>query len=347
MSAEDKSRKTEKATPHKLRQARRKGQVSKSKEVVAAAGIILIFGVIWGGRDFFFGQMLETFMLIFELSELPGDEAMPRAIERLVDLGLLVCLPIIMLGVVAAVVASVAQFGFLFSVHPVTPDPQRINPISGFKNLVSVKRLVESGKAIVKIGVIGTVAWALIYYSVQDFVLMPYCGVSCILAVTERILRILLLVMIPLFIVIAILDFVFQKQQFLKENRMTKEELKRDFKDTQGNPEVKQQRRRTQREILEENLSQAIERTTVLIVGNDTVIGLRYVKGETSVPEITLKERKMIAGQAIRKAVAADIPVERDPLLCRQLWGDVQPGDAVPKTSFKAIARILVRIGAL
>ena len=328
MSAE----KTEQPTPKKLRDARKKGQVAKSKEVSGTFNLIMVLALLWMMSD----KYLDTFKQLVILPTLSYNDPFPVAF-KIVTTGILqltmeLLIPLVAVSMFGAIVGNLIQFGFLFAPEGIKPDIKKISPVGGFKRIFAMKNLVEFIKSIVKIIFLSIVVYFVIYNSIGDMVDLPYCGSSCILPVTAYLIKKLLIYSIAAFIVIAVLDYLFERFNFMKQNRMSKDEVKREHKESEGSPEIKGKRKEIHQEIL--NQAENTGKSDV-VIKNPThlAIGLRYRQGQTPLPIVTVKGR---AGQArfiIKVAEKEGIPILENVPLAHALFhldvADFIPGDLI------------------
>ena len=328
MSAE----KTEQPTPKKLRDARKKGQVAKSKEVSGTFNLIMVLALLWMMSD----KYLDTFKQLVILPTLSYNDPFPVAF-KIVTTGILqltmeLLIPLVAVSMFGAIVGNLIQFGFLFAPEGIKPDIKKISPVGGFKRIFAMKNLVEFIKSIVKIIFLSIVVYFVIYNSIGDMVDLPYCGSSCILPVTAHLIKKLLIYSIAAFIVIAVLDYLFERFNFMKQNRMSKDEVKREHKESEGSPEIKGKRKEIHQEIL--NQAENTGKSDV-VIKNPThlAIGLRYRQGQTPLPIVTVKGR---AGQArfiIKVAEKEGIPILENVPLAHALFhldvADFIPGDLI------------------
>ncbi|MGB0361374.1 MAG: EscU/YscU/HrcU family type III secretion system export apparatus switch protein, partial [Endozoicomonas sp.] len=220
---------------------------------------------------------------------------------------------------VAAIVGNIIQFGFLFAAESIKPDIKKINPVEGAKKIFALKNLIEFIKSIIKVIFLFFVVYWVLTSSLSDMVNMPYCGSACILPITGVLLKKLLIYALIAFMVIAVLDYMFERWNFMKQNRMTKDEVKREHKESEGSPEIKSKRK----EIHQEILSQA-ENTgkSDVVIKNPThlAIGLQYSQGKTPLPMVTVKGRGGNARFIIKIAEKEGIPVLENVPLAHALF---------------------------
>lgn len=239
MSDKDVQERTEPPTQQRLRKLREKGSVAKSKDLssaVSLAGILTVFCIAW---SWYLDQFKAIVAAPFSYLDQPFQSAV-AAVALAVSLKTFYILgPLIFVAVLLVVIAYLVQIGVLFSIHPVLPKMERLNPSEGLKRLFSVPHLVEAVKAIIKTLVLGGALYYLLQDALQPLVMLPFHGVYGVVQVTVRLSQYLFLVSIIVFITISLVDVVVQKRVFLHENRMSKYDVKRDHKDTEGDPLIK------------------------------------------------------------------------------------------------------------
>lgn len=334
MSAE----KTEQPTPKKLRDARKKGQVAKSKEVSGTLGLIAVLALLWAMSDTFINAIQEMVLLPAQVYNKPFAQAFKIVTEGILEKSMELIIPLVAASMISAIAGNVLQFGILFAPESIKPDIQKISPIGGLKKIFAMKNLVEFFKSIIKIVFLSFVVYYVIYTSIGDMVDMPYCGRSCILPVAGSLLKKLLLYSVVAFIVIAVLDYMFERHNFMKQNRMSKDEVKREYKESEGSPEIKSKRKEIHQEIL--NSAENTSKSDV-VIKNPThlAIGLRYRKDQTPLPMVTVKGRGGHARFIIKIAEKEGIPVLENVPLAHALF-DLNITDYIPGELIEPVAEV-------
>ncbi|ELT99973.1 hypothetical protein CAPTEDRAFT_189985, partial [Capitella teleta] len=246
MSAE----KTEEPTPKKLRDAREKGQVAKSKEVSGTFGLIAVLALLWAMSDDYISGVIEMVILPSTVYNEPFEEAFKIVTHGILEKTMELLIPLVAVSAFSAIIGNIMQFGLLFAPEGIKPDISKISPVGGMKKIFAMKNLVEFFKSVIKILFLTFVVYYVIYSSLGDMVNMPYCGRECILPVTGYLLKKLLLYAVIAFVIIAVLDYMFERYNFMKQNRMAKDEVKREHKESEGSPEIKGKRKEIHQEIL-------------------------------------------------------------------------------------------------
>jgi len=335
--------KTEMPTPKKLNDAREKGQVCSSKDVVSTALLIVLLALcaITGGllvkdtQDFicFIGQTYSA----------PDGLAVNECTKYAV---IIICKYSFLFSLVAAVVgvaAHVAQIGFLFTFEPMKPELNKLNPVEGAKKIFSLKNLFEFGKNVVKLSFLGILIYRIVVNSIGALLPICYGGIQDIMPVLKVILKNLAVNTAFGYIVVAVVDWFFQQKNFTKQMMMTKDEVKREYKEMEGSAEVKQAQNQFRQEILNgPDPAQAAKKSTT-IVTNPThlAVGLYYKQGETPLPKITVKGADAIAKVIKQAAMEANIPIMENVPLARALYKDGITEQYIPESLIEPVVEVL------
>lgn len=346
--SEDKSRKTEKATPKKLRDARKKGQVAKSREVVSTFMLFISGIYFWLAWDWMLSRLVALIGMPADLYVYSFSEALKKALDAaFLDIALWLSLPFAFLLFVAGVVGSVAQFGWLISFDPIVPRGSKVNPAEGLKRIFSMRSLVETAIALLKVVAISLI----LYWVIKDSISVlihdkSVCDVDCLRVIFQKLVFKLMLFVFPLLVILAIMDYIFQRFEFLKDQRMTREELKRDLKETEGDPLLAGYRKQISREYLEEEIGERIKRSRVLVVDLDISVALHYERGVTPLPVIMAIGRDQAAKQMVTISQEQQVPVIADPALARRLADEGTIDQHIPDSTVEATAKIMRRVAA-
>lgn len=330
--------KTEKPTPKKLRDARKKGQVAKSKEVSGTFGIIAVLVTLWFMSDTYINTIQEMVILPSTVYNENFTEAFKIVTTGILEKSIMLILPLVMVSMLSAIIGNVMQFGFLIAGESIKPDLKKISPIGGFKKIFAIKNLVEFLKSIIKIVFLSIVVYFVIKGSLGDMVNMPYCGSSCILPIVGVLLKKLLIYAVAAFVIIAVLDFLFEKQQFTKQQKMSKDEVKREYKEMEGSPEIKGKRKEIHQEILNE--AENTKKSDV-VIKNPThlAIGLHYKQDHTPLPVVTVKGRGGRARFIVKIAEKEGIPVLENVPLAHALF-DTDIASYIPSDLIEPVAEV-------
>ena len=334
--------KTEPPTAKKIREARQKGQVAKSKEIVSTAVILILFAFLFGMSDYYLEHISNIIMLPGIYGYQSFDNALADITEALITETLYMVIPIALLSVCVAIVAHLAQFGLLLSAEPIKPEFKKINPVEGVKRIFAIKSLIEFLKSIVKVILLTLLIWVVIKGNIQDILRMPICGLACIPLILGTLLKQLILIAGVGFIIISIGDYVFERYQHTKELKMSKDEVKREYKEMEGSPEIKSRRKQLHQEMQSSNTRDNVKRSSVLVTNpTHLAIGIYYKKGETPLPVLTFKEKDDDALQLIEYAKEIGIPVIQKVPLARALYADGNIEQYIPSELIQPVAEVL------
>ncbi len=349
MSAD--SDKTEEPTEHKLQEERKKGTVMKSQDVISTSGLIAAVGVMYATASFMYNNIKDFWLTTWTRigNPMPDNDLIHRSFFydtiEIIGVVALTLAPLLIASFLMGIVSNVAQIKLLFTVEPLKPALKKINPISGFKQIFSMKSLMEVIKQILKLGVVGWIVYSAISGELEQFKLAPTWDVmdtvSLVGELTMRIVKNVLLGMV----VIAGLDYVFQKKQFMKQMKMSHKDLKDEYKETEGNPQIKAKIRQKMQQGAQGAMMGEVPNANA-VVTNPThlAIAIKYDKEECPVPTVVAKGERMVA-QAIKlKAEDHDVPVVENVELARALFGACEVGQAIPTELYKAVAEILAYV---
>lgn len=315
--------KTESPTTKKIRDARKKGQVAKSKEVVSTALIVCLTFMLIGMSDYYLKHISSLILLPERALNLPFTQALNNVLDSLLEELVYLCIPILCVAALVVVISHAAQFGFLFSSESITPDINKINPVEGTKKIFSIKNLMEFIKSMLKVSFLSLLVWITIQGNLASLLNMTHCGMSCIIPVTGLMIKQMMIICSIGFIIISVADYTFEHYQHIKQLRMSKDEVKREHKEMEGSPEIKSKRRQFHQELQNNNMRDNVKRSSV-IVANPThiTIGIRYLKGETPLPLVTMKYTEANALLARKMAEEEGIPIVQRIPLARALYKD-------------------------
>ncbi len=258
---------------------------------------------------------------------------------------MLVLLPIFMPLAVVGFVANVMQVGFLISSEAIALKPSKLNPISGMKRFVSLKSMVELGKSIIKVLFIAGIAYLLVKSEIQEFPMLIHREVGQILVFIARVsLKVCFFVCVAL-IVLAIVDYIYQRWQYEQDLKMTKQEVKDEQKQTYGDPKVKARIRGVQMEMARRRMMEAVPEADVVITNPTRLaIALKFDAREMIAPRVLAKGAGHIAGRIREIAREHQIPVVEEKPLAQALYKMVEIGDYIPAELYRAVAEVLAYV---
>lgn len=348
--------KTEVPTAKKLNDARKEGQVAKSKEIITALMLLALFVVI----KFYIGnlgqQMIECFSEFYDLfgKIISNSEYGMRMVDAtgVVSLGLTTVLnmivPFIALAVVIAILGNALQQKWMVTTKPLQPKLSKISPISGLKRMFNVKQLFEVGKSVAMIAVMSYV----IYTTVKDKlgVLYTFYNISLYeaLEIVGDIIVDLGIKISAVFLVIGFVDLIYQRHKFKEDMKMTKQEVKDEFKNTEGDPQVKGQIRRRMQQVSRRRMMEALPQADVVIT-NPThfAVALKYEANKGQAPVVIAKGADYLAFDIKTKAKEYGIEIVENKPLARILYNNVEIGAQIPPELYQAVAEVLAFVYSL
>ena len=346
MPAGDDQEKTEEPTGKKIEDARNKGNVPKSAD--AAGFVTLLVGIvaIVMMLPYFGEKFLNIYYYCMQMmgEEITVKNVMNLTITIIIQMVLAV-LPLAALIMVAGVMGNVMQFGFVFTAEPLTPDLKKIDPISGIGRLFSMKKAVESVKIILKVSAVFGVAFYFFLTFVKELPGTIFFNmVDQLLWLKEKLL-ILAAVMLLLFMAIAIADIFITRFNYFKDIRMSKQEVKDEFKQREGDPQVKGRIRSLQMQAATKRMMQNIPAADVVIT-NPThyAVALRDDKEQEDAPVVLAKGVDFLALQIRKIAIQNDIDILENPPLARELYKLCDVNQQIPAQLFSAVAEVLSQI---
>ena len=343
--AESGGEKSEEPTPHRLREAREKGQIAKSKEITVAVVLLLSYYLFRYMGNFMWGQLTDMGRAIF--STIPESYEFSYSFAgSILLIGLraffFTVAPIFGIAFIAALVAEALQTGFVVSIDPLTPKLERISPFEGFKRLFSLQGLVELIKSLIKIVIVFYIAWIAAKDDLPLVIILmdasPWDGIALGGAIAYKIaMRVGIF-----YIAVAILDYLYRRWEYMKNLRMTRQEVKEEYKRLEGDPLIKQRMRDLQRQIAYQRMMSAVPQADV-VVTNPTMIAvaLKYITGKMKAPVVLAKGERLHAEEIRKIADEAAIQIVENEPLARSIYRTTKVGQEVPPELYQAVAEVL------
>ncbi len=345
MSGNSSGEKTELPTPKKERDARKKGQVAKSQEVVTTVSLLSAVGIIWATWSMTNARLIDLFDQSARLAT--GDfqaNAKNGIILAFWD-ATIVILPVLGVVILAGIAANYFQIGSLFTFETIKPKGEKISPAAGFKRIFSMKQVVELIKSLVKIVVLSFLLYLVVRNAISPYMNSLECGLTCVAQVTVASLKLVLIYSGLAFIAVAVADFAYQKRAHTKSLMMTKDEVKREYKESEGDPHIKGKRKQIAQEMAMGDGGVAARKGSAVVVNPTHFAVVIDYKPETfALPVITAKGRNRYAHYLRKEAETAGVPVFRNVSLARALFADAELYEPVPDEFFDAVAEVLAWI---
>ena len=336
--------KTEKATPKKRQDSRKKGQVAKSQDVNTAVVLFAAFFLM-----FFLGESMKNIVLdLFRISfneyiGMPLTEASVQTIFiQMVLKSAYLVIPVMGAALIGGILSNYIQVGFLFSTETIHFKLSKINPISGFKRIFSWRALVEFLKSILKISIVGFVVYVILSTRFDDILILSQKSIDDALATIANIVVVTGLIVSIVLLFLAVLDYFYQKYDFEKNIRMSKQDLKDEYKNIEGDPLIKSRIKQRQREMAMQRMMQEVPNADVIIT-NPThyAIAIKYDESKTDAPFVVAKGVDFIAQKIKLIAKENDVIMVENRPLARALYDQTEIGQVIPEDFFKAVAEIL------
>ena len=341
------------ATPHKRNESREKGQVAKSNELTTTLALIAVLG-------FFFVAGYDTWhhltnIMYGAFSAIGGQLNAGKTI--LIFLGLTgvafkIIVPVLIVAVIVGILGNIFQIGLIFSSQPLMPQLSRINPISGFQRILSMRGLFEAVKSIFKIGLIGYIVYVTIMSGLADVFSLVDADKSNIAALFVSIVgrigfQVFLRAALAL-LFLSIFDLLYQRWQHEQDIRMTREEIREEMKRTEGDPEIRRRIRRVQRELSQARMMKAIPEADAVITNPvHLAVAIKYDYEVMDSPYVVAKGERKIARQIREIAEEHGVPIVENPPLAQALYKNVEVGEAIPMEFYQAIAEVLAYVHEL
>mgnify|MGYP000995355169 CR=1 FL=1 len=333
--------KTEKATPKRRRDARKEGEVVKSLELtnaVSLGAVLLALKALVPRTAGSMAEFMRSSLLIADINK-------PLDVSVFADVFLGAVMPLMLAALIVGMAANYMQVGFVFSLKRIAPKFSKINPIQGAKRVFSKETLFSGLKAVLKLGIVGLLAYGSIRDAIPESADFMERGVlrsmNSTLDMAVGIGTKILIAMMA----VSIVDYVFEWFQYEKKIRMTKQEIKDEMKHTEGDPLIKSNIRQKQRQMARMRMMQSVPLADAVIV-NPThyAVALKYETGKSKAPKVTAKGKGYVALKIKEIAREHDVYIAENPPLARTLYKQVEIGGLIPREQFRAVAEILAYV---
>jgi len=345
--SENGQEKTEQPTPKRLQDAKKKGQIPRSRELTTT--LLMLFAAL--GMLMFGGYMGEGIVGLLEWSFQPGREEIfdpkePIArVHEALGRGLLIVAPFAGLMMLVALIGPVALGGWTFSAQPMIPKPEKMNPVKGIKRIFGPKALIELAKGVAKILVVGSVAALFFYLFQQELRSLALAPLQSAMAHAIELFFIAFFILAASLIVVVAVDVPYQLWDHQKKLRMTRQEVKDEFKQTEGKPEVKGKIRQLQREAAQRRMMEKVPEADV-VVTNPThySVALQYDQLKMRAPRVIALGKDQVALRIREIASENGIPLFEAPPLARALYHTTDIDQEIPAGLYMAVAQVLAYI---
>ncbi|MGE3332991.1 MAG: flagellar biosynthesis protein FlhB [Rhodospirillaceae bacterium] len=342
--SEDKDAKTEEPTSKRLGKAREEGNIPVSQEVKSVSmlvGVLIVVGILgpWVANDM--SQYLRTFLERPESFSLDNDSTGPLFLQILWRVGVLLAFPVFVL-MIAAFIGTMVQVGFVYTPKKISPKMENISPIAGFRRLMSLQSVIEAGKAIIKIVVISAMVALLIVPAIESPDWLMGQDVRATLKDIHQLMVMILFLVVLVMGALAAADYIYQNWSHKEKLKMTKQEVKDEHKEAEGDPKVKGKIRQLRLERHRHRMIAAVQKASVVIT-NPThfAVALQYDVDSMAAPVVVAKGVDFLAKRMRQVAEANDVPIVENPPLARALHAAVEVDQEIPAEHYKAVAEVI------
>ena len=341
----DDAEKTEEPTPKKIEDARKEGNVPKSQD---ASGVITLFVAILAVLllfPFIAKHMILLFKYYFSLVGTPLDKLFMIDIAVITAREtLLMVIPLALSVAISGVIAALAQFGFLFTTKAIVPDMKKLDPIKGMKNLFSLKKLIEGMKITFKAFITLGAGFVFFFFFIKELPTVALFGLADQLDWLQEKMIVIALVMLLIIFVFAVIDVIIVRKQYFDGLKMSKQEIKDEMKNMEGDPLIKSKIKQKQMEISRQRMMAEVP-TADVVITNPThyAVALRYEEN-TQAPMVVAKGVDNIAQQIKKVARENDVHIVQNPPLARTLYAEVELDKPIPERLFSAVAEVLAYV---
>ena len=339
--------KTETATGKKRRDAREEGQVAKSAEIASVSVLLVGITVLYMFAAYFYPKLEQIVRGLAQFEEIPdfNNQFCVSVLRQSVTYFLACVMPLMGAVFLAAFIANYVQVGFQISSKAISPKISKFNIISGFKRLVSLRSFMELAKSVLKLTVIGSVAYFAVRGELDELLRLSNVEAEQIFLFTLKGFFKIFIWVLLVMIVVAVVDYSYQKWQYEKDLKMTKQEVKEERKETEGDPQVKSRIRSIQLQVARKRMMSAVPDADV-VVTNPThlAVAIQYDPLKMSSPIVVAKGAGLVAGRIREIAGEHHIPVVENKELARNLYKAIEVGESIGTDFYKGVAELLAYV---
>jgi len=340
---QDSGEKTEKATPRRLRDARKRGDVPKSKDVTSTLGLAFTLTLSWLVLTNGMERLASLTIDAMSVNVLPFDQMLTTvgtdAVQVFLTLSAVFLIPVAVFGMLI----EFLQAGPIFAMDKVKPKLSKLDPAEGVKRMFSMDNFVEVLKSLGKTAILGITAYLVVTAMVSELALLPAASPAHVVMAVKTLTIHLLGWTLGIFLGLMALDAAYQQHSYAKKMKMSLRDIRQEHKENEGDPMMKGQRKQMHKEWAQKGATQAASSATVLVV-NPTHVAIAILcdKEDAIVPLVTAKGEDDTARAMRSAANEAQVPVLRNELLARTLLADVEEGDCIPRGLFDVVAEVIL-----
>ncbi len=338
----DTGEKTEEATPEKVRKAKEEGQVPKSQDLVGALGFAMGFFTLAALISYVFGAIEDFAQAAIEAAtRAPNPATITQLLEDSIPMILKVSLPVAAAVFVMGIFSNVLQTGFFIAFKVLIPKIDKINPVNGLKGLFKVKKFVELLKNMLKMGAAAWIAWSVMSDAVYDMTLVVTVPIDQAVKFGSGLLWEYMVKTTALFIAIGVADLIWSRRVFNKEQMMSKYDVKQEYKQSEGDPQMKGQRKQLAHELLFSGGAQNVKNADAVVVNPDHIaVAIRYDEDKDKSPKVVAKGMRKHAEKIKELAKHYGVPILRNVPLAQAL-NKLEVDEDIPEDLYEAVAEVL------
>ena len=350
MAEESQDDKTEEPTARRLEKAKEDGQVLRSQDMTIAAVTVTVIAAMYLGGFWMGPRFVDTFT---EALTIPSNYAFEAnlALNRLSILALdsfVTVIPVFVLAIVAAIGSATALGGFVFSAKAFAPKASKLNPIKGMSRIFGLKALVELSKALLKFSLVAGIGGSYLYFNFDTIMSVGDMPIDRAIAQSVETVLLGALVATVALVLIALIDVPYQRYEFIKKLKMTKQEIKDEMKDIEGQPEVRQRIRAKQREMAQQRQLDDVPSADVVVTNpQHFAVALVYEMDKEEAPRVVAKGKNFMAKKIRERAGENSVEIFEAPLLARALYFTSEVGMYIPHGLFHAVAQVIAYVYSL
>ncbi len=339
----DDQEKTEEATSKKIEDARKDGNVPKSQDTSAFITLLVALVAFLALLSFIQSRIV---YLYYYYQSLIGTEITKEVTLQISMISfreiIFMVIPLALAVSIAGILANIMQIGFIFTTKPLMPDISKLDPLKGLKNLFSMKKAVETVKILLKVGLILWVCYYFLLSFTKELPTVIYFPLFDQLAWLKEKMLILVAVILLLFLILALADLLFVRFSYFKSLRMSKQEVKDEYKQMEGDPKIKAKIRQIQMQMTRKRMMQEIPQADVVIT-NPThyAVAIRYNQEKEAAPKVVAMGTDFVALRIKEIAMNHNVQIVENPPLARELYKKCKLGDMIPENLYKAVAEVL------
>ena len=350
MAEESQDDKTEEPTARRLEKAKEDGQVLRSQDMTIAAVTVTVIAAMYLGGFWMGPRFVDTFTEALTITSNYAFEA-NLALNRLSILALdsfVTVIPVFVLAIVAAIGSATALGGFVFSAKAFAPKASKLNPIKGMSRIFGLKALVELTKALLKFSLVAGIGGSYLYFNFDTIMSVGDMPIDRAIAQSVETVLLGALVATVALVLIALIDVPYQRYEFIKKLKMTKQEIKDEMKDIEGQPEVRQRIRAKQREMAQQRQLDDVPSADVVVTNpQHFAVALVYEMDKEEAPRVVAKGKNFMAKKIRERAGENSVEIFEAPLLARALYFTSDVGMYIPHGLFHAVAQVIAYVYSL